>query len=86
MIAIDFGTGASGYLFKIIDIIYSPLNDFFFSGIVYYQINKAYSKYKFNLLYLSLYFSCRYGIAPKFLDQDGKPRIEVFNPCDDSDD
>ena len=28
----------------------------------------------------------RYGIAPKFLEQDGKPRIEVFNPCDDSDD
>ncbi|EGR31113.1 hypothetical protein IMG5_117560 [Ichthyophthirius multifiliis] len=27
-----------------------------------------------------------YGIAPKFLDQDGKSRIEVFNPCDDSDD
>lgn len=27
-----------------------------------------------------------YGIAPKFCEQDGKPRIEVFNPCDDSDD
>jgi len=27
-----------------------------------------------------------YAIAPKFLDQNGKPRIEVFNPCDDSDD
>lgn len=28
----------------------------------------------------------RYGIAPKYLDQDGKVRIEVFNPCDDGDD
>lgn len=27
-----------------------------------------------------------YGIAPKIMDKDGKPRIEVFNPCDDSDD
>jgi len=27
-----------------------------------------------------------YAIAPKYLDQNGKPRIEVFNPCDDSDD
>ena len=28
----------------------------------------------------------RYAIAPKFIDPDGKVRIEVFNPCDDSDD
>lgn len=28
----------------------------------------------------------RYGIAPRIMDKDGKPRIEVFNPCDDSDD
>ena len=27
-----------------------------------------------------------YAIAPKHLDKDGKMRIEVFNPCDDSDD
>lgn len=27
-----------------------------------------------------------YGIAPRVLEHDGKPRIEVFNPCDDSDD
>lgn len=27
-----------------------------------------------------------YGIAPKYLEADGKPRIEVFNPCDDTDD
>lgn len=27
-----------------------------------------------------------YGIAPRVLDKEGKPRIEVFNPCDDSDD
>jgi hypothetical protein len=28
----------------------------------------------------------RFGIAPRVLDKDGKARIEVFNPCDDSDD
>lgn len=39
MIAIDFGTGASGY-----------------------------------------------GIAPKLTEPGSKPRIEVFNPCDDNDD
>lgn len=27
-----------------------------------------------------------YGIAPRVLDKDGKARIEVFNPCDDTDD
>ena len=27
-----------------------------------------------------------YGIAPRLLEADSKPRIEVFNPCDDSDD
>eukprot|EP01016_Furgasonia_blochmanni_P041515 TRINITY_DN5406_c0_g1_i1.p2 TRINITY_DN5406_c0_g1~~TRINITY_DN5406_c0_g1_i1.p2 ORF type:complete len:307 (+),score=53.15 TRINITY_DN5406_c0_g1_i1:42-962(+) len=27
-----------------------------------------------------------YGIAPRHPDADGKTRIEVFNPCDDSDD
>ena len=27
-----------------------------------------------------------YGIAPRINNQDSKPRIEVFNPCDDSDD
>ena len=48
VIAIDFGTGASGYNMRLI------------------------------------YF--RFGLAPKILDKEGKPRIEVFNPCDDSDD
>jgi hypothetical protein len=46
VIAIDFGTGASGYLSKL--------------------------------------FS--FAIAPKQPDQEGKLRIEVFNPCDGSDD
>lgn len=27
-----------------------------------------------------------YGIAPRLLEPSGKPRIEVFNPCDESDD
>ena len=27
-----------------------------------------------------------YGIAPRLTDPTGKPRIEVFNPCDESDD
>ena len=27
-----------------------------------------------------------YGIAPKILDPTQKPKIEVFNPCDESDD
>lgn len=27
-----------------------------------------------------------YAIAPRHPDQDGKMRIEVFNPCDGSDD
>jgi len=27
-----------------------------------------------------------YGIAPRLLEPGAKPRIEVFNPCDDSDD
>jgi len=27
-----------------------------------------------------------YGIAPRVLDKEGKARIEVFNPCDDTDD
>lgn len=27
-----------------------------------------------------------YGIAPRLLEPGSKPRIEVFNPCDDSDD
>ena len=27
-----------------------------------------------------------YGIAPRLIEADAKPRIEVFNPCDDSDD
>jgi len=27
-----------------------------------------------------------YGIAPRFYDKKGSHRIEVFNPCDDSDD
>lgn len=49
VIAIDFGTGASGY----------------------------------SLLYLT-FFS--YGIAPRLVEPGQKPRIEVFNPCDDSDD
>lgn len=29
---------------------------------------------------------CRYGIAPRLLEPGSKPRIEVFNPCDDADD
>lgn len=28
----------------------------------------------------------RYGIAPRLVEPGQKPRIEVFNPCDDSDD
>jgi hypothetical protein len=28
----------------------------------------------------------RYGIAPRLLEPGAKPRIEVFNPCDESDD
>ena len=28
----------------------------------------------------------RYGIAPRLLEPGAKPRIEVFNPCDDADD
>ena len=36
-----------------------------------------------NLYYLII---CRYGIAPRLLEAGSKPRIEVFNPCDDSDD
>jgi hypothetical protein len=27
-----------------------------------------------------------YGIAPRLVEPGQKPRIEVFNPCDDSDD
>ena len=27
-----------------------------------------------------------YGIAPKMTEPGVKPRIEVFNPCDESDD
>jgi hypothetical protein len=27
-----------------------------------------------------------YGIAPRLVEPGHKPRIEVFNPCDDSDD
>jgi len=27
-----------------------------------------------------------YGIAPRLIEIGQKPRIEVFNPCDDSDD
>ena len=27
-----------------------------------------------------------YGIAPKLTEPGKKPRIEVFNPCDESDD
>ena len=27
-----------------------------------------------------------YGIAPKLTEPGQKPRIEVFNPCDDTDD
>lgn len=51
VIAIDFGTGASGY------VIHLPINN----------LN-------------------RYGIAPKISEPGQKPRIEVFNPCDESDD
>ena len=28
----------------------------------------------------------RYGLAPRSIEPGAKPRIEVFNPCDDSDD
>lgn len=31
-------------------------------------------------------YTNRYGIAPKITEPGQKPRIEVFNPCDDSDD
>jgi hypothetical protein len=27
-----------------------------------------------------------YGIAPRLIEAGTKPRIEVFNPCDESDD
>ena len=27
-----------------------------------------------------------YGIAPRLCEPGAKPRIEVFNPCDDGDD
>lgn len=33
-----------------------------------------------------LTFFPRYGIAPRLLEPGAKPRIEVFNPCDESDD
>ena len=46
VIAIDFGTGASGFVSNL----------------------------------------CRFAIAPRQFDQEGKLRIEVFNPCDGSDD
>ena len=46
VIAIDFGTGCSGYV----------------------------------------YVYCRFAIAPRLTDSEGKVRIEVFNPCDGSDD
>ena len=29
---------------------------------------------------------CRYGIAPRLTEPGAKPRIEVFNPCDEADD
>ena len=28
----------------------------------------------------------RYGIAPQLVEPNQKPRIEVFNPCDEADD
>ena len=31
-------------------------------------------------------FRFRFAIAPRQFDQEGKFRIEVFNPCDGSDD
>ena len=42
-------------------------------------------KINFNKLYV-LNINDRYGIAPKITEPGQKPRIEVFNPCDDSDD
>ena len=53
VIAIDFGTGASGYI---------SFKDYYI-----FTLNS-------------------YGIAPKHLEANGKPRIEVFNPCDETDD
>ena len=38
------------------------------------------------LIHKIIDFVERYGIAPKFYEADGKIRIEVFNPCDESDD
>ena len=41
----------------------------------------------FNLVMDANCFSnFRYGIAPRLLEPGDKPRIEVFNPCDDADD
>jgi hypothetical protein len=39
-----------------------------------------------NFIFNNKFTGCSYGIAPKFYDGDGKSRIEVFNPCDESDD
>ena len=39
-----------------------------------------------NLIFPINFIKPSYGIAPKFYDGDGKSRIEVFNPCDESDD
>ena len=47
------------------------------------------TSYKFfpsNQLTNSIFSVLRYGIAPRLLEAGAKPRIEVFNPCDDSDD
>ena len=35
---------------------------------------------------ISIHNLSSYGISPKFYEADGKVRIEVFNPCDESDD
>ena len=46
-------------------------------------------RFTFTRLHLSnakLVFLSRYGIAPRLLEPGAKPRIEVFNPCDDADD
>lgn len=39
-----------------------------------------------NLLKMIIINNFRYGIAPRIVEPGQKSRIEVFNPCDDSDD
>ena len=52
-----------------------------FAALVSHYLNHKLSQQP-NLTY-SLF---SYGIAPRLLEPGAKPRIEVFNPCDESDD